>query len=111
MDIVKAAMRRPVSVILLGIALAGFAAISRIPRDIFPNLDVPAIFVAQPYAGMDAAQMEGYLTSRYEIGFLYVSGIEHIESKSIQGMSIIKLQFHPGTDMANAMAATITQIH
>src|ERR1043166_894800 len=112
MDIVKAAMRRPISVavILLGIALAGFAAISRIPRDIFPNLDVPAIFVAQPYAGMDAAQMEGYLTSRYEIGFLYVSGIEHIESKSIQGMSIIKLQFHPGTDMANAMAETINQI-
>jgi multidrug efflux pump subunit AcrB len=112
MDLVRAAMRRPITiaVILLGITLAGFAAIARIPRDIFPNLDVPAIFVAQPYAGMDAGQMEGYLTSRYEIGFLYVGGIEHIESKSVQGMAVIKLQFHPGTDMANAMAETINQI-
>jgi multidrug efflux pump subunit AcrB len=112
MDIIQAALRRPITVvvIVLGVLLTGGAALFKIPRDIFPNLNVPVIYVAQPYAGMDAAQMEGYLTYRYEIGFLYVSGIEHIESKSVQGMALMKLQFYPDTDMANAMAETINQI-
>jgi len=112
MDIIRGALRRPISVvvIVLAVVLAGSAALTRIPRDIFPNLDVPVIYIAQPYAGMDAAQMEGFLTYRYEIQFLYVSGIEHIESKSVQGLALIKLQFYPGTDMANAMAETINQI-
>jgi CzcA family heavy metal efflux pump len=112
MDIIRGALRRPITVvvIVLSVVLAGSAALTRIPRDIFPNLDVPVIYIAQPYAGMDAAQMEGFLTYRYEIQFLYVSGIEHIESKSVQGLALIKLQFYPGTDMANAMAETINQI-
>jgi multidrug efflux pump subunit AcrB len=112
MDIIRGALRRPITVIVvvLAVVLAGATAVSKIPQDIFPNLDVPVIYVAQPYAGMDPAQMEGYITSRYEIGFLYVSGIEKIESKSIQGMTLIKLQFYSGTDMANAMAETINQI-
>src|SRR6185436_18560980 len=112
MDIIRGALRRPitVAVIVLAVVLAGLSAVAKIPRDIFPNLDVPVIYVAQPHAGMDPAQMEGYITSRYEIGFLYVSGIEKIESKSIQGMTLIKLQFYSGTDMANAMAETINQI-
>src|SRR5438477_218221 len=112
MDIIRGALRRPITVvvIVLSVVLAGSAALTRIPRDIFPNLDVPVIYIAQPYAGMDAAQMEGFLTYRYEIQFLYVSGIEHIESKSVQGLALIKLQFYSGTDMANAMAETINQI-
>src|SRR5579872_5804352 len=112
MDIIQAALRRPITVmvIILGILLTGAAALMRIPRDIFPNLEVPVIYVAQPFAGMDASQVEGYITYRYEIGFLYVSGIEHIESRSAQGLALIKLQFQPGTDMGNAMAETTNQI-
>lgn len=112
MDIIRGALRRPITVvvIVLSVVLGGSTALTRIPRDIFPNLDVPVIYIAQPYAGMDAAQMEGFLTYRYEIQFLYVSGIEHIESKSVPGLALIKLQFYPGTDMANAMAETINQI-
>jgi multidrug efflux pump subunit AcrB len=112
MDIIQAALRRPITimVVVLGLLLTGAAALFRIPRDIFPNLEVPVIYVAQPFAGMDAAQMEGYITYRYEIGFLYVSGIEHIESRSAQGLALIKLQFQPGTDMASAMAETTNQI-
>ncbi|HXX94526.1 MAG TPA: efflux RND transporter permease subunit, partial [Planctomycetota bacterium] len=112
MDIIQAALRRPITVmvLVLGILLTGAGALLRIPRDIFPNLDVPVIYVAQPFAGMDASQMEGYITYRYEIGFLYVSGIEHIESRSAQGLALIKLQFQPGTDMGNAMAETTNQI-
>ena len=73
---------------------------ARMPIDIFPTLDLPVIYVAQPYGGMDPAQMEGLLTNYYEYHFLYITGIEHVESKSIQGVALIKLQFHPGTDMA-----------
>jgi multidrug efflux pump subunit AcrB len=102
-------MRRPVTVIvaMLSVVLAGLMALRQMPRDILPNLGVPIIYVAQPYGGMDPAQMEGFLTYYYEYHFLYVTGIEHVESKSIQGVSLIKLQFHPGTNMAQAMAETI----
>src|SRR5207249_1546202 len=56
-------------------------------------------------------QMEGYLTYYYEYHFLYITGIEHVESKSIQGASIIKLQFHPGTDMSQAMSETVAYVN
>jgi multidrug efflux pump subunit AcrB len=92
---------------MVAIALAGLIALRQMPRDILPNLGVPIIYVAQPYGGMDPSQMEGFLTYYYEYHFLYITGIEHVESKSIQGVALIKLQFHPGTDMAQAMAETI----
>jgi multidrug efflux pump subunit AcrB len=75
--------------------------------DIFPNLNLPVIYVAQPYGGMDPAQMEGLLTNYYEHHFLYITGIHHIESKNIQGVALMKLVFHPGTDLSQAMAETI----
>ena len=81
------------------------------PRDIFPPLGIPTIYVAQPYGGMDPAQMEGYLTYYYEYHFLYITGIEHVESKSIQGAALMKLQFHPGTDMSQAMAETVAYVN
>ena len=80
-------------------------------RDIFPPLGIPTIYVAQPYGGMDPAQMEGYLTYRYEYHFLYIAGISHVESKSIQGASIMKLQFHPETDMSQALSETIAYVN
>lgn len=113
MNLVSAAMRRPLTVIVLIIAvcLGSWIAFQRMSRDIFPPLGIPTIYVAQPYGGMDPAQMEGYLTYRYEYHFLYISGIEHVESKSIQGASIMKLQFHPGTDMSQAMSETVAQVN
>ena len=81
------------------------------PRDIFPTLGIPTIYVAQPYGGMDPAQMEGYLTYYYEYHFLYITGIEHVESKSIQGAALLKLQFHPGTDMSQAMSETVAYVN
>ena len=106
-------LRRPVTVLVLALAvcLGGLLAISRIARDVFPTLGVPTIYVAQPYGGMDAAQMEGSLTYYYEYHFLYLTGIEHVESKNIQGASIMKLQFHPGTDMSAAMAETVAYVN
>jgi multidrug efflux pump subunit AcrB len=113
MWLVTAALSRPITVLVLVMAaiLTGLMAIERMPRDVFPNLGVPVLYVAQPYGGMDPAQMEGFLVNYYEYHFLYITGIEHVESKSIQGVGLIKLQFHPGTDMAGAMAETVNYVN
>jgi multidrug efflux pump subunit AcrB len=113
MNLVRSAMRRPLTVIVLviGMGLGAWLALRQMTRDIFPPLGIPTIYVAQPYGGMDAAQMEGYLTYYYEYHFLYITGIEHVESRSIQGASIIKLQFHPGMDMSQALSETISYVN
>ena len=113
MNLPQFALRRPFTVIVMVIAVALVSVLSwrQMSKDIFPNLGIPTIYIAQPYGGMDPAQMEGYLTYYYEYHFLYVAGIEHIESKSIQGAAIIKLQFHPGTDMSQAMAETVAYVN
>ena len=86
MWLIRAALRRPVTILVAVIAVAVTAvfAVSRMRADIFPDLDLPVIYVAQPYGGMSPAQMEGYITYYYEYHFLYVNGIESVESKSIQ---------------------------
>src|SRR3989441_3753697 len=113
MWLVLAALRRPITIIVavISIALCSYLAIKRMKVDIFPNLGAPAIFVAQPYGGMDPAQMEGYLTYYYEYHFLYITGIEHVESKNIQGAALLKLVFHPGTDMSQAMAQVVGYVN
>ena len=113
MNLVRLALRRPFTVVVLIIALVlgAVLAVRQMPRDIFPTLGIPTIYVAQPYGGMDPAQMEGYLTYFYEYHFLYITGIEHVESKSIQGAAILKLQFHPDTDMSQAMSETVAYVN
>src|SRR3989304_3756444 len=113
MWLIRAAMRRPITIVIviLGVALTSLLAIQRMRVDIFPNLGTPIIYVAQPYGGMDPAQMEGYIANYYEYHFLYVTGIEHVESKSIQGATLLKLFFHEGTDMSQAVAETVAQVN
>ena len=81
------ALRRPLTVMVLVVAvvLGSGLAVSRMPIDIFPNLNLPVIYVAQPYGGMDPAQMEGLLTNYYEYHFLYINGIHHVESQEHPG--------------------------
>jgi multidrug efflux pump subunit AcrB len=69
------------------------------------------MYVCQPYGGMDPAQMEGYLANYYEYHFLYITGIDHVESKSIQGATLMKLVFHEGTNMSQAMAETVGYVN
>jgi hypothetical protein len=113
MNLVSFALRRPISLLMMVVAaaLAGFLAVDRMSRDIFPDLGVPVLYVTQPYGGMDPAQMEGFIVNYYEYHFLYITGIEHVDSKSIQGVGLIKLQFHPGTDMAQATAETVSYVY
>jgi multidrug efflux pump subunit AcrB len=113
MWLVRFALRRPVTtfVAMVAVALASALAIQRMAVDIFPSLGSPTVFVAQPYGGMDPQQMEGFLTYYYEYHFLYITGIEHVESKSIQGAALMKLVFHPGTDMSQAMAEVVGYVN
>jgi multidrug efflux pump subunit AcrB len=108
MSLIRFALRRPwtVLVAVAALLLCGGVAFQRQKTDIFPSLNLPVIYVCQPYGGMDPAQMEGLIANYYEYHFLYISGIHHVESKNVQGMALMKLVFHPGTDMATALAQT-----
>lgn len=113
MWLIRAALRRPISliVIVIALALSSILVLLRTRIDIFPDLNLPVIYVAQPYGGMSPQQMEGFLSYYYEYHFLYINGIENVEAKSIQGNSLIKLTFHPGTDMSQALAQTISYVN
>ena len=113
MSFPRLALRHPytIFVAIVAILIGAWRAKEQMARDVFPPLGIPTIYVAQPYGGMDALQMEGYLTYYYEYHFLYIAGIEHVESKNIQGASIMKLRFHPGTDMSVALSETIAYVN
>lgn len=113
MWLVHAALRRPITVlvVVIGIAMCSLLALTRMPIDIFPNLNLPVIYVAQPYGGMSPAQMEGYLTYYYEYNFLYVEGLQSVESKSVQNFALMKLTFNPGTNMSQALAEVSSYIN
>jgi multidrug efflux pump subunit AcrB len=113
MNLILFALRRPITVVvaLVAVTLGCFLAVQRMEIDVFPSLNLPVIYVAQPYGGMDPAQMEGYLANYYEYHFLYITGIHHVESRNIQGTSLMKLFFHPGTNMAQAMAETVNYVN
>ncbi|HWB09149.1 MAG TPA: efflux RND transporter permease subunit [Pirellulales bacterium] len=107
------ALRRPFTVMvgIAAIAMGCALALWKMDVDIFPRLNLPVIYVAQPYGGMDPAQMEGLITNYYEYHFLYISGIHHVESRNVQGVALMRLEFHPGTNMAQAMAETISYVN
>jgi multidrug efflux pump subunit AcrB len=113
MWLIRAALRRPISVIVIVVALAltSILALLRTRIDIFPELDLPVIYVAQPYGGMSPQQMEGFLAYYYEYHFLYINGIENVEAKTIESTALLRLTFHPGTDMSQALAQTISYVN
>ncbi|MBS1808626.1 MAG: efflux RND transporter permease subunit [Acidobacteria bacterium] len=112
MWLINTALRRPITILVavLGIALLSSLAFTRMSVDTFPNLNLPVVYVAQPYGGMDPQQMESFLVNYYEYHFLYISGVEHVESKSIQGAGLVKIFFHPGTDMSQALAQVVSYV-
>ena len=113
MDLIKASLRKPISVMVMVLALGifSFLTIRTMPIDIFPKLEIPTIYIIQPYGGLSPEQMEGYMSSIYEQHFIYITGIRNMESRSVQSMSRIKLEFHEGTDMAEAMAQVVAQVN
>jgi len=112
MNLIQSSLRKPITVVVAVIAILFFSMVSikKIAVDIFPALDVPTIYVAQPYGGMAPDQMDGLMATRYQDHFLYVQGIKNIEMKSVQGLSLMKLTFYPGTDMAEAAAEVANNV-
>ena len=99
-------LRNPHTIIVgaLIIVILGFNAFARMPVDVFPPLHIPAVIVATFYPGMPPQEMERDITTRFERFFTMGSEIEHIESRSLPGVSIIKVFFHPGINLGAAAA-------
>jgi multidrug efflux pump subunit AcrB len=108
---VRSALQRPITILVLfmGLLLFSVMALRTIPIDIFPKLNSPTIYVIEQYGGMSAKQMEGFFSTRMQDQFLYVNGIKNIESKNIQGLSLVKLSFYENVDMAEATAQVALQ--
>src|SRR5688500_12538123 len=113
MKLITAALRHPVTILVSVIAIFffSFLSIRNAKVDIFPTLGLPVVYVAQPYGGLSPEQMEGFVTSYYEYHFLYITGVKYVESKSIQGAAIIKIEFNEGTDMSQAMAEVVGYVN
>ena len=82
------ALRHPITVMvaIAAVVVGSVLAVTRMRIDIFPQLNLPVVYVAQPYGGLDPSQMEGLIANYYEYHFLYINGIEHVESKNVQGV-------------------------
>ncbi|HEV2355419.1 MAG TPA: efflux RND transporter permease subunit, partial [Puia sp.] len=104
-------MRRPITMVVLAIAVAlgSVNSLFHMKFDIFPSLGTPSIYVVEPYGGMAPKQMESFIAYNFEKEFSYVNGIEHIESKSIAETTLLRLQFHPETDMSVAMGEVVSR--
>src|ERR1700742_4910751 len=93
----------------LVVAVVGCTAVARMPVDLFPQIDIPVVVVATFYAGMPPAQIEADITNTFERFFTLGNNIDHIESRSLTGVSLIKIYFRPGTD-ANAALSNISNL-
>ena len=113
MSMVTSALKRPITVIVITMSLLIFAVLSalNIPIDIFPQLNLPTIYVIESYGGMSAQQMEGFFSTRLGDQFLYVNGVKNISSKNIQGLTLIKITFYENTNMAEASAEVALQVN
>ena len=92
-------------VVCLMVCVVGVSAITRLPVDLFPEIKIPVVVVATFFSGMPPEQIEKDITSRFERFFTLGSGIDHIESRSLQGVSLIKIYFQPGTNADSAVTS------
>jgi multidrug efflux pump subunit AcrB len=109
---ISSALRKPISVIvvILGIVVFSILALLKIPVDIFPRLNLPTIYIAQPYGGMAPDQMEGFIATRYQNQLLYVTGIKDIEVKNVQGLCLVKCTFYENVNMAQVSGEVANQV-
>ena len=105
------AIRHPyfIVVVFLIVALLGTTTLVRMPVDLFPSINIPVVVVATFYSGMPPEQIETSITGRFERFFTLGSDIDHIESRSLPGVSLIKIYFHPGAD-PNAALSQISNL-
>jgi multidrug efflux pump subunit AcrB len=106
MGMIKGALQKPITILVIvaGLFFFGINAVRNIKIDIFPDLNLPVIYVSHPYGGYTPNQMEAYFGKQYVNLLLFVSGVKSIETKNIQGLTLIKITFYEGTNMAQAAA-------
>jgi len=106
MGLIRSALRKPITILVIvaGVFFFGLNAIRNIKIDIFPDLNLPVIYISNPYGGYTPAQMEAYFGKQYVNLMLFVSGVKSIETRNIQGLTLMKLTFYEGTNMAQAAA-------
>ena len=107
----KFALKYPFFIIMvcLVIVVLGVVSIASMPVDLFPKIDMPVVVVATFYSGMPPEQIEADITDTFERFFTLGNNIDHIESRSLTGVSLIKIYFQPGTD-ANAALSNISNL-
>src|SRR6185437_5754065 len=107
----KFSIRNPyfILVVALVLTIVGVVSLVRMPVDLFPAINLPEVVVATFYSGMPPEEVETEITSRFERFFTLGSGIEHMESRSLPGVSIIKIYFQPGTN-ADSDVTEITNL-
>src|ERR1700755_2782061 len=110
MGLIKSALRKPITILVLvaGLLFFGISAVRIMKIDIFPALDLPVIYISHPYGGFTPDQMETYFGKQYVNLLLYVGGVKSIETRNIQGLTLIKLTFYEGTNMAQAAAGGVS---
>ncbi|MXV49519.1 MMPL family transporter [Pedobacter sp. HMF7647] len=106
MNLIRFALRKPVTIMVLvaGLLFFGIKSATTIKVDIFPKLDLPVIYLSHPFAGYTPSQMETMFGKQYINILLFVNGVKSIETKNIQGLTLMKINFYPGTNMAQAAA-------
>lgn len=106
MNLIRFALRKPITILVLvaGLFFFGIKASTSIKVDIFPKLELPVIYLSHPFAGYTPSQMEAMFAKQYINIMLFVNGIKTIETKNIQGLTLMKISFYPGTNMAQAAA-------
>jgi multidrug efflux pump subunit AcrB len=107
------AMRHPVTMVMVVVALVGGGGLAAYSMkvNIFPPVDLPKIYILQNYNGMSPAQIEGLIVNQFELNLQYVDGVQRVESRSIQQVAMIEVSFLPNTDMAQAMAQVVAQVN
>src|SRR5712664_2680313 len=105
------AIRYPYLIIVLCliVCVVGVTSLVRMPVDLFPPIKIPVVVVATFFSGMPPEQIENDITSRFERFFTLAAGVDHIESRSLPGVSLIKVYFQPGTN-ADADLSTVSNL-
>ncbi|MGM1430822.1 efflux RND transporter permease subunit [Sphingobacterium lactis] len=112
MNLIRFALRRPIAIIMVILAIAYFSwpVIKKIKVDIFPEIESPAFYIAMPYGGLSPAYMDGFMANEFQKVLLFVNGVKQLDFKSVQGMTLMKLTFYPGTDMSQAAGEISMQV-
>lgn len=106
MNLIRFALRKPISILVLvaGLFFFGIGAVSTVKVDILPKMNLPVIYLAHPFGGYTPDQMESYFAKNYINIMLFANGVKSIETKNIQGLTLMKVTYYEDTNMAQAAA-------